>query len=206
MSMYSDINDDNVSYGCCGNILLAISLFLVIVTFPIALCFSIKVLNSATYNLSVILTRVFQSWWWLSIVHVIGKCFCFTVGLKTNYYCLLNRLSATVKWLRVKTASDLFSVLNFFCKNKFWNPTYISTKLEFKFRKCSKLVFQQLNKILTKHNPVHFVDYIIIFWSMKLLAHFGNFCLCTLTSFRHMSCTLMSGFEDVNTKHQIQNF
>ena len=58
-------------------------------------------------------------------VHVIGKRFGFAAGRKTNYYCLLNGLSATVKLLCVKAITDLFGVFNFF------ERIYFETQLTF---------------------------------------------------------------------------
>ena len=63
---------------------------------------------------------------------------------------------------------------------------YILTKLELKIEKCSKHTFQKLN-IKLKINQVRFFDYIIIFRSMKMLAHIADLRLCAL-----MSCELMS--------------
>ena len=68
----------------------------------------------------------------------------------------------------------------FFCKNKFWNPTYILTKLKLKLGKCSKLDFQKLNTVTYswKNNQVYFFDYIITFRSMKLFAYIADLRLC----------------------------
>ena len=116
-------------------------------------------------------------------VHVIGKRVCFAAGQRTNNYCcLLYGLSAIVKWLRVKTITNLFGVFNFFRKNKFWNPAYILTKVEFKFGKCSKLDFQNWNKILIKKQSSSFFEYIIIFRSTEMFAHIADLRLCALMS------------------------
>ena len=47
-------------------------------------------------------------------MHVIGKRFCCAAGHKTNYFCMLNELSATDKWLHVKTIIYLLGILKFF--------------------------------------------------------------------------------------------